>query len=59
MLLVVRADRNTFTAGPAIAVIFASGTETSAVAAEPVGTIVKSFSKGTDFFRGTVPEDLL
>lgn len=53
------ADKNAFTTGPAIAVIFAASTETSAVAAEPVGTIVKSFSKGTDFFRGTVPEDLL
>ena len=57
MLLVVRADRNTFTAGPAIAVIFASGTETSAVAAEPMGAIVEGFPKGTGFFRNPMSPD--
>ena len=42
------ADKNAFITGPAIA-FFAVSIETSAVAAELVGTIVKSFSKGTDF----------
>lgn len=57
MVLVVRADRNTFTAGSAIAVVFASGTERSAVAAEPMGTIVESFPQGTGFFRNPMSSD--